>query len=411
MSDASDEIPQSLSEVSEALSRHLASYDLADLKLFLVKRNVRTLRNLLALDASDRGSVLIKARQYWESLGMFPNAVNILFSVEVSGSSSSSSNTVPPSTARTQRPRLLELPAAAPDDSILVKDLPDKLNKVLHIIGPDRYNEVIRRLSRSAEQAVSSSLEATEALAALNVAKEEIGGRDNKELLKDVKKSVRDILLWRCFGRSLSMESKGLTETFEHCCQHAHCVADTISQLTNGAKKIKEDFLLLAGVGQKGAGKTSASEVSKPNCKKASSQPADGEGIQRPPLSIHPGPIARPDQSQPEPKKVLVLPGLQAQRTEQPAYVSIASSQTGAGRTNVPSAHHGIVAQQSQSQLALQVLEPGTKQTKQLAHGSRATPSATGTACIHTTSSSVHPGPTELRKHFADAPTHPAATS
>jgi hypothetical protein len=411
MSDASDEIPQSLSEVSLALSHHLASYDLADLKLFLVKRNVRTVRNLLALNESDRGSVLIKARQYWESLGMLPNAVNVLFAVAVSGSSSSSSNAVPPSPAQTPPPRLLELPTAAPDDSDLVKDLPEKLNKVLHIVGPDRYNEVIRRLSRSAEQAVSSSLEATEALAALNVGKEEIDGHDNKELLKDVKRSIRNIVIWRCFGRSLSIESKALTQTFEHCCQHAHCVADTISQLTNGAKKIKEDLSLLAGMGQKGPGKTSASEASgKSNCKKAS-QPADEEFIKTSPVSIpSPCPITRPNQSQPEQRKVVVLlPGIQPKQTEQPAYVSIASSETGAGRTYVPSAHHHIVDQQSQSQSALQVLVPGTKQPKQLAHGSSAKPSATGTACTHT--SPVHPGPTELRKHSsADAPTHPATS-
>ena len=265
MSVVPDDVPESSSKVSSALSHHLGRHDLADLELFLVKRNVRTVRNLLALDASDRGSVLFQARQYWESLGMLPNGLNVLFEVEVIGSGSSSSNAAPSSPAQAQRLHLLELPAPAPDDSQLIQDLPDKLNKVLHIVGPDRYNEVIRRLSRSAEQAVSSSLEAAEALAALSVRKEDIGGPDNTALLKDVKKSVRDLLLWRCFGRCLSLDSKALTLSFEHCCRNFGLLTnDIVSQLTNGANKIKDALLV---VGQKGVGKPSASEASKSNCK------------------------------------------------------------------------------------------------------------------------------------------------
>ena len=51
-------------------------------------------------------------------------------------------------------------------------------------------------------------MEAAEALAALGIKKEDVRDRDRKEALKAAKKAVRDVLLWRCTGNALGLDSR-----------------------------------------------------------------------------------------------------------------------------------------------------------------------------------------------------------
>ena len=139
-----------------------------------------------------------------------------------------------------------QLNEPAPDDSEIARDLPKHLYKAKEILGVQRYNDVIRHISNSTDQIVSSTVEAARALAVLgSVTKSEVGpSRDKKELLKAAKKSVRDLLIWRCFGITLGLDSKeAWIRSFEHCSRLAGCDQNTVSQLTNGATRLHKELM------------------------------------------------------------------------------------------------------------------------------------------------------------------------
>ena len=260
-----DTVPSNPGEVSIALRLRLIQEDLLDLEILLRKSGLRTLGSLLALDVNSKSSLLWKARKLWLLFGMLPEALNSsmsrLFHEVSEGSSSSQSWATPLRPARPGQvvPRSgqavavlsqngnqaipwLELPVPEKDDSAITQALPDSLNKVRTILGVDRYNEVVRLLTSSSQQAVSSVLEATEALVLLNL--EEKVGAPEKILLKEVRKTVRDVILWRCFGSCSGFDStESLVRTFEECCQHAGLDKDYfISQFKNGLRRTKEDL-------------------------------------------------------------------------------------------------------------------------------------------------------------------------
>ena len=67
--------------------------------------------------------------------------------------------------------------------------------------------------------------------------------KELKEALKLAKKFVRDILLWRCTGNALGLDSReALIRAFEEACGHTHCDENTVSQLTNGYRRIREEL-------------------------------------------------------------------------------------------------------------------------------------------------------------------------
>ena len=102
------------------------------------------------------------------------------------------------------------------DDTYLKRTLGAALLGAREIVGWERYTECLRRLNRSDELAVASCLEAAEALAALGIRKEDVRDRERKEALKAAKKAARDILLWRCTGNSLGLDSReALVRAFE----------------------------------------------------------------------------------------------------------------------------------------------------------------------------------------------------
>ena len=129
------------------------------------------------------------------------------------------------------------------DDTLLKRTLGQALLEASEIVGLERYTECLRRLKRSNEHVVASCLEAAEALAALGNSKTNAHNRDQKEALKRAKKAVRDVLLWRCTGNALGLDSReAMVRAFEEACRHTHCDGNTVSQLTNGYRKIVEEL-------------------------------------------------------------------------------------------------------------------------------------------------------------------------
>ena len=154
------------------------------------------------------------------------------------GSSSSSS-----SSGAWCSPQVAELPAPADDDTRLKKTLAALLEGAREIVGRARYEECVRRLRRGEELVVASCLESAEAVAGLCLRKEDLRDRNKKELLKALKKAARDVLLWRCTGSALGLDSReALVRCFEKACRHTNCDENTVSQLTDSYRRIKEEL-------------------------------------------------------------------------------------------------------------------------------------------------------------------------
>lgn len=130
------------------------------------------------------------------------------------------------------------------DDTYLRRILGIALLGAREIVGWERYTECLRRLKRSDELVVASCLEAAEALAILSIKMEVVRTwpRERKEALKAAQKAVRDVLLWRCAGKALGLDSReALIRAFEEACRHTDCNENIVSQLTNGFRRIREE--------------------------------------------------------------------------------------------------------------------------------------------------------------------------
>ena len=266
MRPAAKDAPPRNGQLSDALTEPLAPEDFLD------------------LETNERAVLLCKARELYELLGILPsnlkNALDQLFgengrvpvrpgcvSASVApafvsplwagagGSGSSSSGDwcfVGPRPAGPARvgpgpvssPQVAELPAAAVDDTHLKRTLAASLEGAREIVGAERYAECVRRLRRSEELVVASCLEAAEGLAALGARKADIRDRDKKEQLKAAKQAARDVLLWRCTGSALGLDSReALVRCFEETCRHTNCDENMVSQLTKGYRRIKEELV------------------------------------------------------------------------------------------------------------------------------------------------------------------------
>ncbi|CAE8619607.1 unnamed protein product [Polarella glacialis] len=102
--------------------------------------------------------------------------------------------------------------------------------------------------------AAASALEASEALAAFRVPKDELRDRETKELLKAARKAVRDVVPWRCCGTANGLDSRqALVRAFQAATEPTHCDENTVSQLTNGYRRIMEKLAGPAAPRQRGA--------------------------------------------------------------------------------------------------------------------------------------------------------------
>ena len=261
------DVPPSNGQLSDALKHKLAEEDLLDMEVLLRYRGIRTLRALESLETTERAVLLCKARELYELLGIFPsnlkNTLNKLFGdVPQQGMFHASPWAMQSGAMPYMHPQWAghggwghhALPTSRPggpepltdpldDDTYLKRTLGAALLGAREIVGWERYTECLRRLKRSDELVVASCLEAAEALAALGIRKEDVRDRESKEALKAAKKAVRDVLLWRCTGNALGLDSReALVRAFEEACRHTHCDENTVSQLTNGYRRIREEL-------------------------------------------------------------------------------------------------------------------------------------------------------------------------
>ena len=269
---------------------HLAEEDLQDLELLFRYRGIKTLRALVSLNRDERAVLLNKARHFYEVLGWFPS--NLETSLEnIFGNGDASLPRAPSHSRHGQhqwpwplQPRSVssdwgsnvadaggapcgphslaqasfstspvgafllvaavsEAPDPADDDSKLKHDLKEALDKARDIIGRDRFAEVIRRLRRSDDLVSAGCLEAAEALAALGIRKEAVRDPESKQLLKAAKKVVRRVLMWRCCGNALGLDSlEALVRAFEEACRHTNCDENVVTQLTSSYRRAKEEL-------------------------------------------------------------------------------------------------------------------------------------------------------------------------
>ena len=258
------DVSPSNGQLSDALKHKLAEEDLLDMEVLLRYRGIRTLRALESLETTERAVLLCKARELYELLGIFPsnlkNTLNKLFGdVPQQGMFQGSPWAMQAGAMPYMHPQWAGAggwgqqqtrpggpePLTDPleDDTYLKRILGAALLGAREVVGWERYTECLRRLKRSDELVVASCLEAAEALAALGIRKEDVRDRERKEALKAAKKAVRDVLLWRCTGNALGLDSReALVRAFEEACRHTHCDENTVSQLTNGYRRIREEL-------------------------------------------------------------------------------------------------------------------------------------------------------------------------
>jgi hypothetical protein len=261
------DVPPPNGGLSDALKHKLAVEDLLDMEVLLRYRGIRTLRALESLETTERSVLLCKSRELFELLGIFPSnlkhTLNRLFGdvpqqgmyegfphgnpwapfapyihPQWAGYDGAGYHALP--TAPTGPEPLMD---PLDDDTYLKRTLGAALLGAREIVGWERYTECLRRLKRSDELVVASCLEAAEALAALGIRKEDVRDRERKELLKSAKKAVRDVLLWRCTGNEMGLDSReALVRAFEEAVRHTNCCENTVSQLTNGYRRIREEL-------------------------------------------------------------------------------------------------------------------------------------------------------------------------
>ena len=229
--------------ISPALLRRLEQNDLSDLAVVLRYRGVKTLRTLASCDSNERAVLLHKGTQLWELVGFFPSnlrtAFNNLFHAEglpvgestvasasriplapgIVGPGNNASSSVDSANATIPQleiaaaanpnipgqPLIRDLPRPLDDDTNLVKSVFVTLPNARHIIGEQRYWNCLKHRRLSDDAAALSALYAAQALAALRVPKEDVRNEEAKELLKAVKKDVRDFVLRRAPAEKLAV--------------------------------------------------------------------------------------------------------------------------------------------------------------------------------------------------------------
>jgi hypothetical protein len=261
------DVPPKNGQLSDALTQKLAEESLTDMEVLLRYRGIRTLRALETLETTERAVLLCKSRELYELLGIFPSnlkntLIKLFGDVPQQGMFPGSPWAMQSGAMPYIHPQWAghggyghqahpnggpEGPAPltdpADDDTFLRRTLFAAVLGAREIVGGERFTECLRRLKRSDELIVAACLEAAEALAALGVRKEDVRDRERKELLKAAKKAVRDVILWRCTGNALGLDSReALVRTFEEACRHTHCDENTVSQLTNGYRRIREEL-------------------------------------------------------------------------------------------------------------------------------------------------------------------------
>jgi hypothetical protein len=279
-----DDLPSLTGGISPALKARLQREDLLTLELVLLNNGVRTLKVLEALCDSDVAELMVQATNLQKILRHFqadtPFRVSRLFvdaplastnrgvlGLPSSGSGSNSQvqrggvlwpglvqampvgqeatpGSVPPMPATPVPVQPIMLPQPSIIDTKLVKSMPGAFLSAQDIVGNVRMEEAIRCVLLSNQHSATSILWAMHALAALNVPKLPVKGREEKEAVKAAKKAARDLALWRVAGSCGGMDSKdAVVDVVTTAIAGAPGLDEnTISQMTNGFCRLREEL-------------------------------------------------------------------------------------------------------------------------------------------------------------------------
>ena len=219
-------------KTSPALKNLLAQEGIKELKHLLQKRGIRTLEAFYSLPGTEREVLINRARLQYELLDIFPSHLNNTLNKLFGGN-------MPQQGIYWSQQWSLTPPLA--DDTLLKRKLETKLWACKDIVGFERWQECLRCLKRSDELSEASCSKAAEALAALGIRKEQVRDRERKETWKAARLAVRDVILLRCIGRVLGLDSReALVRAFEAAVQHTLCDENSVSQLSNGFNNLME---------------------------------------------------------------------------------------------------------------------------------------------------------------------------
>ena len=249
------DVPNRNGKLSDALKHELASKDLLDLKVLLRRRNIRTLRALRTLEKTERSVMLHKARLlYFEVLGgPCPEGVKTALS-ELFGELPQQDMSHPRATQSRGHgvwgpmpivPEFSEhVDVPLEDDTKLKREFNTAVPLARGIVGPRNYAQFIQKVRRSDELIMAGCVVAAEALAILCIRKEDVLPRQ-WENLKAAKRSVRNLIIWRCAGLSIGLDRvEAVLRIAEEACRHSGVDKNATAELKNGLRNICEEIAI-----------------------------------------------------------------------------------------------------------------------------------------------------------------------
>lgn len=230
--------PLSRNQLEPDLISLLRHEGIEDLTVLLVNRGITTVATLLGMECDEKQLVLQKSIQLWQLLDREPSSVT---------------DSLQHLFTMVSRPGRIWHPAGAVHsgtvpslygqeaETAVWHKLTAALADVQHVMPSQSYNEVVRHLNRSTDRARESLVACGRALAACGNPKTFKDLR-RRELIKTLKRALRDALMWRAIGCTLGVDQ---CDQILACLKPAAEVQvlvnqddQLISQMKNAFKKI-----------------------------------------------------------------------------------------------------------------------------------------------------------------------------
>ena len=261
-----DTAPQS--QCSKAMVDFLKSEGLEDMEVFFRRHGFTTLRALNSLEPVERAVMLVKSREYWECLGLVPTDVkqtlNKLFGERApsyalfngnnvwamhGGGMLSTAPAMPHANTyghllQAQPQVSLNMAEPQEDDTLLRRSLEPAVVRAGRVVGMQAVELCFQLLRRADDLARACAHVTAQALGSICIDKEVHRRlpREQKEILKDAKRAVRDALLFRIVATCPGLDSRDAVErNLEEALRYTPCSDDTSSQVMNGHRRLIEE--------------------------------------------------------------------------------------------------------------------------------------------------------------------------
>ena len=216
---------------SACMKQILLEADLGDLDLFFRYRGVRTFDAMRSLTPNQQSVLSAKAYDFFEALGFYrsdlQNKLDYLFGC-------------PPTSEPFLRDHIDPYPLTHLDsDTKVKKELGAALYNAQDIYGWDNYCACTLKLRRGRELIKAACMEVATGLSYLAVDKSKKLDKEKKELLKDAKRAMRNVLFWYCTGSEGGLDSRdALDKAFKESIKHICCDENTGPDLLNAYHNI-----------------------------------------------------------------------------------------------------------------------------------------------------------------------------